>query len=95
MNCEANNGQQTCQYILAAVARAKEIERAKFPRQLSPEEMNWYANYNEGKDASKSGGKKHSSRKFAGSFRDKEPVMLFIVLTTWIMREENGLDNGF
>jgi len=49
MNCEANNGQQTCQYILAAVVRAKEIERAKTPRQISPEEMNWYANYNQTK----------------------------------------------
>lgn len=58
MNCEANAGQATCNYIIRAVVRAKEIEREKHPRKLSEEEMKWYANYNESKDALLAGMKK-------------------------------------
>ena len=42
MNCDANCGQQTCQYLLRAAVRAKEIERDSTPRQLFKEEIEFY-----------------------------------------------------
>lgn len=42
MNCEANNGQQVCQFIAIADARAKEIQRSTAPRQFSEEEIKFF-----------------------------------------------------
>lgn len=42
MNCQANNCSLICHYIAEANARAKEIERSKNPRQLDPQEIEFY-----------------------------------------------------